>query len=166
MAVPDDGGMSSPRVKGTDRFLDALRAKGVDTDPHHLEDSTRTARDAANALGCEVGAIASSLFFMAGDDPLLILTSGGHRVDESRVGELVGAPLRRATADEVRTHTGYAIGGVAPIGHPAPLRTLVDEQLASYPVVWAAAGHPHSVFPTSYEELLTLTGGTAAIVGD
>jgi prolyl-tRNA editing enzyme YbaK/EbsC (Cys-tRNA(Pro) deacylase) len=153
-------------VKGTDRFLEALRAKGVDTEPHHLADSTRTAKDAAQALGCEVGAIASSLFFMAGDEPLLIITSGAHRVDEHRVGELIGAPLRRASADEVRTHTGYAIGGVAPIGHPAPLRTLLDEQLATFPVVWAAAGHPHSVFPTSYDELLTLTCGTPAVVGD
>ena len=153
-------------MKGTDRFLTALRAQGIDTEPHHLEDSTRTAKDAANALGCDVGAIASSLFFMAGDEPLLILTSGAHRVDEARVGERVGAPLRRASAAEVRAHTGYAIGGVAPIGHPAPLRTLVDQQLADYPVVWAAAGHPHSVFPTTYDELLTLTGGTPAVVGD
>jgi prolyl-tRNA editing enzyme YbaK/EbsC (Cys-tRNA(Pro) deacylase) len=153
-------------VRGADRFLAALRAKGIDTEPHHLADSTRTAKEAADALGCEVGAIASSLFFMAGDAPLLVLTSGAHRVDEARVGELVGAPLRRASADEVRTHTGYAIGGVAPIGHPVPLRTLVDRQLADHPVVWAAAGSPHSVFPTSYDELVTLTGGAPAVVGD
>ena len=153
-------------MRGSERFLRALRAAGVDTEPRHLEDSTRTAKDAAAALGCEVGAIASSLFFLAGDEPLLVLTSGAHRVDEARVGELVGAPLRRAFADEVRTHTGYAIGGVAPLGHPAPLRTLVDMALQAYPVVWAAAGHPHSVFPTTYDELLTLTAGTPAVVGD
>lgn len=153
-------------MKGTQRFLTALRDKGVGTEPRHLEDSTRTAKDAANALGCEVGAIASSLLFLAGDEPLLVLTSGAHRVDEDRVGTLVGAPLRRATPEEVRQHTGYAVGGVAPIGHPAPLRTLVDEALQAYPVVWAAAGHPHSVFATNYEELVALTGGTPAAVGN
>ena len=153
-------------MKGTTRFLNALRAKGIDTAPHHLADSTRTAKDAADALGCDVGAIASSLLFVAGDEPVLILTSGAHRVDEERVGALLGVPLRRASLEEVRSHTGYAVGGVAPVGHPAPLRTLVDEQLADHPVVWAAAGHPHSVFPTSYAELLTLTQGTPAVVGD
>lgn len=153
-------------MKGTQRFLTALRAKGVDTEPHHLADSTRTAKDAAEALGCDVGAIASSLLFVAGDEPVLILTSGAHRVDEERVGALLGVPLRRASLEEVRSHTGYAVGGVAPVGHPAPLRTLVDEQLADHPVVWAAAGHPHSVFPTSYDQLLTLTQGTPAVVGD
>ena len=153
-------------MNGTERVLAALREQGVDTEPHRLEDSARTAKDAAAALGCEVGAIASSLLFLAGDEPLLVLTSGAHRVDEARVGELVGAPLRRATADEVRTHTGFAIGGVAPVGHPAPLRTLVDEALQRFPVVWAAAGHPHAVFPTTYAELLTLTDGTPAVVGD
>ena len=153
-------------MKGTQRFLLALRDKGIGTDPHHLEDSTRTAKDAARALGCDVGAIASSLLFLAGEEPLLVLTSGAHRVDEERVGTLVGAALRRASPEEVRTHTGYAVGGVAPIGHPSPLRTLVDVQLEQFPVVWAAAGHPHSVFPTTYAELLTLTAGTPADVGD
>ncbi|MCU1621285.1 MAG: YbaK/EbsC family protein [Frankiales bacterium] len=153
-------------MKGTDRVLAALQAKGVHPDVRRLEDSTRTAKAAAAALGCEVGAIASSLFFLAGDEPLLVMTSGAHRVDERRVGELVGAPLRRATPDEVRVHTGFAIGGVAPVGHPAPLRTLVDVALRDHPVVWAAAGHPHAVFPTTYEEILTLTNGTAAVVGD
>jgi prolyl-tRNA editing enzyme YbaK/EbsC (Cys-tRNA(Pro) deacylase) len=153
-------------VKGTDRFLAALEAKGVHAEVRRLEDSTRTAKDAAAALGCEVGAIASSLLFVAGDQPLLVLTSGAHRVDEARVSELLGATVRRATLEEVRTHTGYAVGGVAPIGHPGPLRTLVDEALAQHEVVWAAAGHPHAVFATSYDELVTLTGGTAAVVGD
>ncbi|MCU1601134.1 MAG: uncharacterized protein JWO22_1843 [Frankiales bacterium] len=113
-----------------------------------------------------MGAIASSLLFLTGDEPLLVLTSGAHRVDEERVGALLGATLRRAGADEVRTHTGYAIGAVAPVGHPAPVRTLVDVALQQHPVVWAAAGHPHAVFPTSFDELLTLTEGTAADVGD
>jgi prolyl-tRNA editing enzyme YbaK/EbsC (Cys-tRNA(Pro) deacylase) len=153
-------------MKGTDRFLAALEAKGVHAEVRRLEDSTRTAKDAAAALGCDVGAIASSLLFLAGDQPLLVMTSGAHRVDEAKVGALVGAPLRRATLDEVRTHTGYAVGGVAPVGHPAPLRTLVDEVLGQHEVVWAAAGHPHAVFATSYDELVTLTGGAPAVVGD
>jgi prolyl-tRNA editing enzyme YbaK/EbsC (Cys-tRNA(Pro) deacylase) len=153
-------------VKGTDRVLAALAEKGVDADIRQLQDSTRTAKDAAAALGCDGGAIASSLLFMAGEQPLLVMTSGAHRVDEHRVGVLMGAPLRRASLDEVRLHTGFAVGGVAPVGHPAPLRTLVDEALSQHPVVWAAAGHPHAVFATSYAQLLTLTDGTAAVVGD
>lgn len=153
-------------MRGTDRVVAALAAKGVVAEVRRLEDSTRTAQQAATALGCDVGAIASSLLFVAGDDPLLVMTSGAHRVDEDRVGALLGAPLRRATLDEVRQHTGFAVGGVAPVGHPQPLRTLVDEALAAHAVVWAAAGHPHAVFATSYEQLLTLTDGTPAVVGD
>jgi len=148
------------------RVAEILRAAGATGEPVHLSDSARTAAEAAAALGCDVGAIASSLVFTADGEPLLVMTSGAHRVDEDRVGALVGAPVRRATLDEVRTHTGYAVGGVAPIGHPSPLRTLVDEQLGRYDVVWAAAGHPHSVFPTTYDELLTLTQGAPAVVGD
>ena len=103
-----------------------------------------------------------------GDDaqPLLVLTSGAHRVDETTVAGLLGVPhLRRATPDFVRDATGQAIGGVAPVGHPAPIGTLVDIELARYERVWAAAGHPSAVFPTTYEELLRLTAGTAAEVG-
>jgi prolyl-tRNA editing enzyme YbaK/EbsC (Cys-tRNA(Pro) deacylase) len=96
-----------------------------------------------------------------------VLTSGAHRVDTGKVAALLGVPrIARATPEFVREHTGQPIGGVAPIGHPAPIGTLVDVELARYERVWAAAGHPHAVFPTSYEELLRLTGGTAAEVGD
>jgi prolyl-tRNA editing enzyme YbaK/EbsC (Cys-tRNA(Pro) deacylase) len=95
-----------------------------------------------------------------------VLTSGAHRVDEPRVAALLGVPgIRRASPEFVRAHTGQPIGGVAPVGHPGPIGTLVDIELARYEQVWAAAGHPHAVFPTSYEELLRLTGGTAAEVG-
>ena len=153
-------------MSGTDRVLEALRAKGIEPDVRRLEDSTRTAKDAAAALGCDVGAIASSLVFVAGDQPLLVMTSGAHRVDEQRVSELVGAPLRRATAEEVRQHTGFAVGGVSPVGHPAPIRTLVDVALEQHPVVWAAAAHPHAVSPTTFDELVTLTSGEPAVVGD
>ena len=97
---------------------------------------------------------------------MLILTSGAHRVDEPKVAALLGVPaVAPAPADVVRRHTGQVIGGVAPIGHPEPIGTLVDVELARYDVVWAAAGHPASVFPTTYDELLRLTGGTAAEVG-
>jgi prolyl-tRNA editing enzyme YbaK/EbsC (Cys-tRNA(Pro) deacylase) len=106
------------------------------------------------------------LVFSADGAPLLVMASGGHRVDTAKVAALVGAErVERADADFVRIHTGFAIGGVAPVGHPEPLRTLVDATLADFDEVWAAAGHPHSVFPTTYEELLSMTGGQSADVG-
>ena len=147
------------------RVAGILRAAGADGEPVQLEDSTRTAAEAAAALGCEVGAIASSLVFAADGEPLLILTSGAHRVDTEHVAGLIGVGrIKRADADMVRNATGYAIGGVAPVGHPAPLRTLVDVALADHDTVWAAAGHSHAVFPTTYDELLRLTGGTPVAV--
>ena len=158
MSPPDH-----PRVADVVRLLHAAGATG---EVRHLPDSARTAAAAAAQLGVEVGAIANSLVFDAGDVPLLVLTSGGHRVDEARVAEFLGVPrITRATPDFVRRHTGQAIGGVAPIGHPAPIGTLVDVELARVPRVWAAAGHPHTVFPTTYDELLRLTEGTPAEVG-
>jgi len=131
-----------------------------------LPESAPTAAAAAAQLGCEVGAIANSLVFAADGAPLLVMTSGAHRVDTARVAALVGAAVvARADAKSVRAWTGQVIGGVAPVGHPAPIRTLVDVWLAKYDVVWAAGGHPHAVFPTSYDELLRITGGTSAEVG-
>jgi prolyl-tRNA editing enzyme YbaK/EbsC (Cys-tRNA(Pro) deacylase) len=112
-----------------------------------------------------VGAIANSLIFAADDTPLLVLTSGAHRVNTGLIAEVVGArKVARATPEFVRAATGQPIGGVAPVGHPAPVRTLVDTWLGKHEVVWAAAGHPHTVFPTTYEELLRITGGTATEV--
>jgi prolyl-tRNA editing enzyme YbaK/EbsC (Cys-tRNA(Pro) deacylase) len=132
-----------------------------------LPDEVRTAAAAAAALGVPVGAIVNSLVFEAAGSPLLILTSGAHRVEASKVAALLGvAGVTPAPAEFVRRHTGQAIGGVAPIGHPEPIGTLVDVELARHDVVWAAAGHPAAVFPTSYEELLRLTAGTAAEVGN
>lgn len=126
-----------------------------------LESSTRSAAEAAAALGCEVGAIASSLVFMAADGPVLIMTSGAHRVDLDLVAAEAGLTgLRKATAGEVRAATGQAIGGVAPVGHSAPLRTVVDRHLARYPKLWAAAGTPHAVFATTFEQLVAITAGT------
>ncbi|MGZ4638850.1 MAG: YbaK/EbsC family protein [Actinomycetes bacterium] len=131
-----------------------------------LDDSARTAALAADQLGVEVAQIANSLLFDADGAPLLVMASGGHRVDTAKVAALVGATrVRRADPDFVRTHTGFAIGGVAPVGHPHPIRTLVDRDLGAFDVLWAAAGHPHAVFPTTYDELLSVTGGEPADVG-
>ena len=149
----------------TRRVADLLAAFGAQGEVRELDASTRTARDAAAALGCEVGAIASTLVFMADGAPLIILTSGAHRVDVARVAASLDVKeLRQATADEVRTATGFAIGGVAPVGHPRPLRTLVDEDLRRYPVLWAAAGTGHSVFSTTFDELVAMSGGEVAQV--
>jgi len=126
-----------------------------------LPDSVHTAALAAQALGCEVGAIANSLLFDAAGAPVLILTSGGHRVDTVKAAAAIGVEeLRRASPEFVRKHTGQVIGGVSPIAHPAPVPTYIDPWLRRYDVIWAAAGHPAAVFSTSYDELLTLTGAT------
>lgn len=125
-----------------------------------LPDSVHTAVLAAEALGCEVGAIANSLLFDAGGEPVLVLTSGAHRVDTSKVAAVIGVDrLARATPEFVREHTSQVIGGVSPIGHPSPVPTYVDIWLQRHPVVWAAAGHPAAVFSTTYDELLRMTGG-------
>lgn len=145
--------------------VSALSAAGAAGEVRVLDDSARTAAEAAAALGCAVGAIANSLVFTADGEPLLVLTSGAHRVDTSAVAALLGVErVRRADPETVRAATGQVIGGVAPVGHPAPLRTLVDTALGAHDVVWAAAGHAHAVFPTTYDELLRLTGGQAAAV--
>jgi prolyl-tRNA editing enzyme YbaK/EbsC (Cys-tRNA(Pro) deacylase) len=147
-------------------FAAVLRDLDVAGEVRELPEPAPTAATAAAQLGCEVGAIANSLVFSADGAPLLVMTSGAHRVDTSRVASLVGvASVSRADARSVREWTGQAIGGVAPVGHPSPIRTLVDTWLEKYDVIWAAGGHPHAVFPTSYAELLRITGGTPADVG-
>ncbi|MEO3783406.1 YbaK/EbsC family protein [Actinocorallia sp. B10E7] len=148
-----------------ERVAAALAAKGASGRIVELAEPAPTAQAAADLLGCEVGAIANSLVFDADGSPLLVLTSGAHRVDVKHIAVVVGAAeVKRATPEFVREATGQPIGGVAPVGHPAPLRTLVDTWLSKHPVVWAAGGHPHTVFPTTYDELLRLTGGTATEV--
>jgi prolyl-tRNA editing enzyme YbaK/EbsC (Cys-tRNA(Pro) deacylase) len=147
------------------RVTNALQTAGAMGTPIALPEPAPTAAAAAAQLGVEVGAIANSLVFDAGGHPLLVLTSGAHRVDTLQVAAVLGLDtLGRADPDFVRKHTGMAIGGVAPVGHPHPIRTLVDIDLARYTVVWAAAGHPHTVFPTTYDELLRITGGSPAEV--
>jgi prolyl-tRNA editing enzyme YbaK/EbsC (Cys-tRNA(Pro) deacylase) len=147
-------------------FAGVLRDLGVAGEVRELPEPAPTAATAAAQLGCEVGAIANSLVFSADGTPLLVMTSGAHRVDTARVAALIGASVvQRADPESVRTWTGQAIGGVAPVGHPAPIRTLVDTWLDAHDVIWAAAGHPHTVFPTSFAELLRITNGTPADVG-
>ncbi|TMQ94583.1 YbaK/EbsC family protein [Actinomadura soli] len=149
----------------TEIVAKALLERGAAGDIVELPASAPTAQAAAEQLGCELGAIANSLLFDADGTPLLVMTSGAHRVDTVKIAALVGAAkVRRATPEFVREATGQPIGGVAPLGHPAPIRTLVDVWLDKYDQVWAAGGHPHTVFPTSYEELLRITGGTPAEV--
>lgn len=124
-----------------------------------LPETVHTAALAAAALGCEVGAIANSLLFDADGTPVLILTSGSHRVDTATVAARLGVSrLRRATPDFVRQHTGQVIGGVSPIAHPAPVPTYIDPWLEQHEVLWAAAGHPSAVFSTTFHELVALTG--------
>src|SRR5438270_11082999 len=149
------------------RFAAVLRDLGVPGQPRELPESAPTAAAAAAQLGCEVGAIANSLVFSADGAPLLVMTSGAHRVDTARVAALIGASaVKRADAGSVRAWTGQVIGGVAPVGHPAPIRTLVDTWLDKYDEIWAAGGHPHTVFPTSYAELIRITDGIPADVGE
>jgi prolyl-tRNA editing enzyme YbaK/EbsC (Cys-tRNA(Pro) deacylase) len=158
--------LSRPAHPRVAEVVELLAASGATGQVRELTGSARTAAEAAAQLGVPVGAIANSLVFDVDGAPLLVLTSGAHRVDEVQVAGLLGVPsVKRASADFVRRHTGQPIGGVAPIGHPEPIGTLVDVELARYERVWAAAGHPSAVFPTSYEELLRLTAGAAAEVG-
>lgn len=140
------------------RFRTAHEERGGTGDIVILPDNVHTAALAAEALGCEVGAIANSLLFDADGSPVLILTSGAHRVDTVKVGTQIGAELKRATPEFVKEHTGQVIGGVSPIAHPRPIPTYLDPWLAQHPVIWAAAGHPAAVFSSTYAELRALTG--------
>ncbi len=147
------------------RVAGVLQSLGATGEVRELPEPAPTAAAAAAQLGCEVGAIANSLIFAADGQPLLILTSGAHRVDTAKVAARHGfSSVKRADPDFVRSATSQVIGGVAPVGHPAPVRTLVDVWLDKYDVVWAAGGHQHVVFPTSYAELLRLTSGEPAAV--
>ena len=144
---------------------DALRAAGIPGEIVVLPDAAATAALAAAALGVEVGAIANSLVFWSDGEPLLVMTSGAHRVDTAALAERLGRQsIVRATAEQVREATGQAIGGVAPTGHPVRLTTVVDEALSAFDEIWAAGGTPHTVFPLTYDELVALTDGTVARV--
>ena len=151
------------------RFLDAAQSLGIDGEIKVLSDSARTAIDAANSLGIEVGQIASSLIFkLPSGNPLLIITSGRHKVDTTLVAKNLGIEkLDRVDADFVKERSGYSIGGVSPLGWISkPEIILIDQALNDYDVVWAAAGHPHAVYPTTYTELIQCTGAQPMIVGE
>ena len=151
---------------GVARVERVLLEAGLSGRIRHLAASARTAAEAAVALDCPVGAIASSLLFEADGEPLLVVASGAHRVDTARVARLVGAgSVTRAPVETVRQATGFVIGGVAPVGHPAPIRALLDVALRSYDALWASAGHPRAVFCATYDELQALTGAPPADVG-
>jgi prolyl-tRNA editing enzyme YbaK/EbsC (Cys-tRNA(Pro) deacylase) len=150
---------TAPEPAAVTRFRAAHSAVGGRGRIVILPDSVHTAALAAEALGCEVGAIANSLLFDAAGTPALILTSGAHRVDTTATAERIGVPaLKRATPEFVREHTGNVIGGVSPLGHPSPVPTWLDVALRQYAEIWAAAGHPAAVFSTTYDELLAMTG--------
>ncbi|MCU1544258.1 MAG: YbaK/EbsC family protein [Microbacteriaceae bacterium] len=148
-----------PEHPSVARVEAALRENGVETQVVWLDGAAKTAPEAAAALGIDVGAIANSLVFLLDDEPVLVMTSGSHRVDTEWLGQRVGGRFSRADAATVKDATGQVIGGVAPVGHPAPLRTFIDEALADHPEIWAAAGHAHTVFPLRYEQLVAVTGG-------
>ena len=151
------------------RFVDAAKSLNIDGEINILSDTARTAIDAANGLGIEVGQIASSLIFkLPSGNPLLIITSGRHKVDTALVAKNLGIEkLDRVDADYVKERSGYSIGGVSPLGWLSkPEIILIDEALNDYDVVWAAAGHPHAVYPTSFTELIRVTSATPMVVGD
>jgi prolyl-tRNA editing enzyme YbaK/EbsC (Cys-tRNA(Pro) deacylase) len=149
------------------RVQEALRAFGGDHAIVEFTEPARTAADAARLLGCRVEQIANSLIFRARtrDAAVLVMASGGRRVDPARIAETLGAPIDKADADFVRARTGFAIGGVAPLGHTAPpMAILIDEELLKWPEIWAAAGHPHTVFRLTPDELARMTGGRVVAV--
>jgi prolyl-tRNA editing enzyme YbaK/EbsC (Cys-tRNA(Pro) deacylase) len=144
------------------RVRQALEGAGLRTDIVELPGAARTAKAAAEFLGCDVGQIANSLVFRTeSDKALLVMSSGAKRVDLQLLAQFAGEPVGKADADFVRRETGFAIGGVPPVGHAAPLTTFVEESLAAYAEIWAAAGHPHTVFRLTYAELLRVTRGSA-----
>lgn len=157
--------LQNPSVQ---RVSAKLRELGIKGEVRVLSDSARTAQEAADALGILVGQVASSIVFKLDDDsPLLVITSGRHRVDTKLVAEKLGVTkLHRVDADYVKEKSGFSIGGVSPVGWINPAIILIDEALNDYEVVWAAAGHPHSVYPTTFAELIECTGAKPMVVGE
>lgn len=153
--------MSPELSSSAQKVQAALQKLGMDLQVVELPGSTRTALEAAQAVGCEVGQIVKSLVFKGkrSERPVLVVASGANRVDERRVEALIGEPLGKADADFVRQHTGFVIGGVPPVGHPEKLETFIDRDLLQYPEIWAAAGTPHAVFRLTPEDLVRMTGG-------
>ena len=141
------------------KVQETLRSIGLQASVIEFSESTRTAQDAANALKTSVGQIAKSLVFMAEDRPILIIASGVNRVDLGKMAKVIGLPLRKADADLVRDLTGFAIGGIPPVGHKNKMETYIDQDLLQYPVVFAAAGTPNAVFRIEPRRLVEITAG-------
>lgn len=150
----------SDSTSRTAALQELLTTSGCAGQIRAMPDSTHTAAQAAAALGCPVGAVASSLIFLAGEEPVLVMTSGAHRVDTDLLAQQLGVPVTVARAKLVKEVTGQPIGGVAPIGHTRPLRTIVDRSLQEYDELWAAGGTSKTIFPLTYDELLRITQGT------
>jgi prolyl-tRNA editing enzyme YbaK/EbsC (Cys-tRNA(Pro) deacylase) len=153
--------MVHPNVE---RVRAALAARGVIVEPVEFAESTRTSTEAAAAIGTEVARIAKSLVFLVGGAPALVIASGANRVDTAKLARLLGGPVKRADAGAVRQATGYPIGGVPPVGHAEELRTVIDQDLLTYPTIWAAAGAPNAVFEITPEVLARVTSGQVADV--
>ncbi len=151
------------RTNAIDRFIGEAEASGLEVEVQRYPDGTRTAADAAAAVGCKIDQIVKSLVFMADVRPILILCSGARRVDEEKLAEYIGTEIRIAGASEVRAATGYAIGGTPPLGHTVPLKTVVDPHLMEFEEIWAAAGTPDSVFPIQPKELVKATSGAVSL---
>ena len=158
--------MSEELSSSAQRVQDILRARGFNSRVVELADSTRTAKDAAQAIGCEVAQIVKSLVFKGKNTQkaIFIVASGSNRVNEKKVGALIGEPIEKADADFVRQKTGFAIGGVAPLGHIEQMETLIDEDLLRYETIWAAAGTPFAVFQLTPQDLQVMTGGQTASI--
>jgi prolyl-tRNA editing enzyme YbaK/EbsC (Cys-tRNA(Pro) deacylase) len=153
-----------PLPPSADRVQRALASAGVNARVIELDVAARTAQQAADALGIAVGQIAKSLIFRAArsDRAVLVIAAGDRRVSEARIAALLGEPIERATPEFVRQHSGFAIGGVAPVAHAMPMTTFVDASLRRFETVWAAGGTPHCVFPIRPDELVRVSGGTEA----
>ena len=153
--------MSDELSASAQRFQEMLRQRGFAHQVVELPASTRTAKEAAQAVGCQPGQIVKSLVFkgLHTQTPLLVLASGPNRVDERRLSELAGEPIEKADADFVRQWTGFAVGGVPPLGHKEPVAAFIDETLLRYDTLWAAAGTPHAVFQLTPADLQTMTSG-------
>jgi prolyl-tRNA editing enzyme YbaK/EbsC (Cys-tRNA(Pro) deacylase) len=155
----------APAANGQQRFVERARVRGIEIEVREFPQGTRTAADAAAAIGCDVAQIVKSLVFVADDTPVLVLTSGANRVDEAALAGVLGAArVRKATADEVRAATGYVIGATPPFGHDTTLTVLCDRDLTGHEVVWAAAGTPASVFPIAPDRLVEVTGARSVDV--
>ena len=153
--------MSHQLSASAEKVQEALKSMGLPCEVLELPGSTRTAQEAASAVGCKVEQIAKSLVFQGKrtGKPIMVIASGGHRVNEKKLRDLVSEPVRKGNADFVRLHTGFAIGGVPPVGHENPIEIYIDEALLAHGQIWAAAGTPHAVFKLTPSELTRMTGG-------